>query len=216
MRYAASSVRGCLLELLDGWRPSALAAQREEAVVDDDCVPAPAGPAWAALDTYLADRRVAVITSPSLPVVSINDPQLRATLDHVAAARALLDGDEARSALLPAGADPRTQARLDGAVVRLVSELGRDLTRTVSLVLHDLHPDLCGIHYRSRHDDNEDCWAIYSYATVHISDPEPLTPPNAEHRAALTSVAAMWHLDLPPHWNKTPARTDRRGRTPSR
>jgi hypothetical protein len=37
---------------------------------------------------------------------------------------------------------------------------GRDLTRHCSLAIHDRVPTPAGIHYRSRFDDDEDCWAI--------------------------------------------------------
>lgn len=200
MRYGASTLRGCLLELLDALRPTQAVVARESAVVDDAPVPGPPGAPGQALADYLAGRKVAVITSPGLSMVSINDPALQQLLDHVAAVRALLDTPAARAVLLPSGAGQEAQVRLDGAAVRLSSDLGRDLTRAASLVLRDLDPALGGISYRSRHDDTEDCWAIYDHARVEVSAATALSAGNEEHRQALAAVAALWHLPLPPPW----------------
>lgn len=202
MRYGASSLRGCLLELLDALRPGDAAAAREAAVVDDAPVPGPDLAPWQALEDYLAGRQVAVITSADLSVVSINDPALQQLLDHVAAVRALLDTDAARAALLPSGAGQDAQVRLDGAAVRLSSDLGRDLTQAASLVLRDLEPMLGGIGYRSRHDDDEHCWAIYDHAPVDVSAAVPLSADNEEHREVLGLVATLWDLLLPPSWRR--------------
>ena len=207
MRYGASTLRGCLLELLDALRPLGAAAQREGDVVDDAPVPGPAEPPCHAVARYLTGRKVAAITSPDLSVVSINDPALQQLLDHVAAVRALLDTPAARAVLLPSGAGQDVQVRLDGAAVRLSSDLGRDLTRAASLVLRDLDPALGGIGYRSRHDDDEHCWAIYDHAPVEVSTATALSADNEEHRQALSAVATLWNLPLPPPWRGRPAPT---------
>ena len=97
------------------------------------------------------------------------------------------------------------RALLDTPAVRLSSDLGRDLTRAASLVLRDLDPALGGIGYRSRHDDDEHCWAIYDHAPVQVSPAAALSADDEEHREALASVAALWNLLLPPPWRGRPA-----------
>ena len=89
--------------------------------------------------------------------------------------------------------------------MRLSSDLGRDLTRAASLVLRDIDPALGGIGYRSRHDDEEHCWAIYDHAPVQVSPAAALSADNEEHRQALGAVATLWNLPLPPPWQDGPA-----------
>lgn len=209
MRYTATTLRGCLLESLDWLRQEdGRALEREAAVVDDDEQPAPAPEVepWQALADYLNGRHVATITGPDLHLVSIGDAALQAALDQEPGVQALLDSQEARTALLPAAAAGATTARrphLDGAAIRLSSELGRDLTRAASLALRDREERPDGIHYLSRHDDAEDCWALYDHAPVVIEDVRPFTADEPEDRAAVQAVAALWHLALPPAWEIT-------------
>lgn len=205
MRYAATTLRGCLLELLDWLRThDGEAAEREAAVIDnDEGSPAPVSPEpWQAMEDYLAGRHVAVLAGPELHLVSIDDAALQAELDLEPAVRALLDGDAGRAALLPPGASASRRAHLDGAAVRLSTDLGRDLTCAASLALRDRPAPPDGIHYRSRHDDAEDCWALYDHATVVVSDRQPLAPADPRHRAALQEVAALWSLPIPQRWTE--------------
>jgi len=202
MRYAATTLRGCLLELLDWLRPSEAAAAREAAVLDNDPGAPPAAPSapGRALEVYLAGRRVGRITAAAPLVVAINDPIVQAELDREPAVRALLDGGRARAELLSEQAAASHVVHLDQAVVRLGSELGRDITRACSLALRDRSnwPDV--IHYRSRHDDAENCWAIYDHAVVTVDQIHPLSPEDPAHRRALHSVATLWQLALPRSW----------------
>lgn len=101
---------------------------------------------------------------------------------------------------MPAGAPSGRRAHLDGAAVRLSTDFGRDLTRACSLALRDRVTAPDGIHYRSRHDTAEDCWAIYDHAAVTVSDVVPLSPADPDHRAAVHAVAGLWRLALPPPW----------------
>ena len=208
MRYAATNLRGCLLELLDWLRiHDSEAAGREAAVIDNDEESPAAAQAepWQAMEDYLTGRRVGVLTGLGLQLVSIDDPALQDELDREVAVRALLDSDVGRAALLPAGASTSRRAHLDGAAVRLATDLGRDLTRAASLALRDRLAPPDGIHYRSRHDDAEDCWALYDHSTVVVSDVQPLAPEDPHHRAALQDVAALWGLPIPPRWQGPPA-----------
>lgn len=128
MRYTASTLRGCLLESLDGLRPDHEAAAREAAVVDDadrdsdqPGLPRP----WAVLEDFLHGRQVGRLTGRKVRVVSVNDPRLQAELDR----EPLLDSTEGRAAR------GRRAPRLDQAAVRLSTLFGRDLTQACSLAI---------------------------------------------------------------------------------
>lgn len=199
VRYGASSLRGCLLESLDWLRPDPAAAGREAEVVDhaelDAATADPSSP-WAALEDFLADRQVGTLVARGLRILSIDDPNLQAELDQEPGVRALLDSSDGRAVLSPSGRRPR----LDQAAVRLSSKFGRDLSQACSLAVWDRIPQPDGLHYRSRHDDGEDCWALYDHVRVSIHDVVPFLPSNAEHRTALHHVARLWDLPLPPTW----------------
>lgn len=200
VRYTATTLRGCLLELLDWLRPAPEAAARETAVIDDEPAQANGDGVGQALGDYLAGRRLGWITAACPAVVSINDPVLQAELDDEPAVRALLDSPTGRRALLPGGSPGIRRVHLDQAAVRLSSDLGRDLTRACSLALRDRpdRPDV--IHYRSRHDDREDCWAIYNHAAVNVRHIQPLSSEDPEHRLAVRAVATQWQIPLPVSW----------------
>lgn len=206
VRYAGTTLRGCLLELLASLREDPVARVIEGAVdVTDDpgLVEPPDSPPWQAIADFLHDRKVATISSRTpkgLSTVSINDPALHDELDEEPGVRAVLDSKDARAALLPTGA---VRVRMDNAAVRLASKTGRDITQACALALFDRSPPPDAIHYRSRHDDAEDCWAIYHHAEVVVSDSAPLSPHVAEHVTALHDVAELWGLPIPPEWRKT-------------
>lgn len=203
VRYTASTLRGCLLESLDWLRPDPEATAREVAIVDDadrdSEQPDPPSP-WAALEDFLHGRQVGRLTAGRARAVSINDPRLQAELDREPAVRALLDSTEGRAALAPHG---RRGPRLDQAAVRLSTPFGRDLTQACSLAVWDRRPRLDGIHHRSRHDDDEQCWALFSHVPVRLVDAAPFAPEtNEQRRRQLQDVAALWQLPLPPAWTQ--------------
>lgn len=144
-------------------------------------------------------RAVATIKADDITAVSINDPAMQYQLDHEPAVRAVLDTDAARDALLDRHS---SRAHLDNAAVRLPSETGRYITQSCALALYDRDPKPDAIHYRSRYDDGEDCWAIYHHATIEIGPAEPLSPDTPEHAEAVNSVARLWGLRLPPVWRQ--------------
>lgn len=141
--------------------------------IDPDLLPAPATPEWQHIADFLEQREVATITAGGLATVSINDPAVQHELDQEPAVRAVLDTDAARDALLERHG---SRAHLDNAAIRLSSETGRYITQACALALYDRDPKPDAIHYRSRHDDREDCWAIYHHTTVEIG-PAKLSPP---------------------------------------
>ncbi len=202
VRYLATTLRGCMLELLDWLRPSPDALTREAQVVEDaeDAPPTGADQATEVLKQAIADflggRHVGLLEGKSVQTLSIDDPAVQAELDRATAVRALLDSPEGRAALSPAGRTPH----LDQAAVRLSTEFGRALTQACSLAIRDRDDRPDGIHYRSRHDDGEDCWALYDHAKVQLRESVPLDPSNSDHRVALEDVAALWDLPLPPAW----------------
>jgi len=77
---------------------------------------------------------------------------------------------------------------------------GRDLTRHCSLAIHDRVPAPAGVHYRSRFDDDEDCWAIFGHVPLTLVEDAALSATTPVHRNALRSVAALWGLPLPREW----------------
>lgn len=203
IRYAATSLRGCLLELLAAFRPNDEAAELEQTVATDDgqAKPDTDEQLRSALAAYLAGRRVATLKTPRrTQFLSIDDAVLQAELDREPAVRALLDSAEGRAALaLP---DGRDRPRLDGAAVRLSTSFGRDLSQHCALAIRDRTPTPGGIHYRSRHDDAEDCWAIYDHVDVMISGNSLLDPGDPAHRDTLRAVAGLWLLPLPSQWQR--------------
>jgi hypothetical protein len=201
MRYAATTLRGCLLELLASFRDNTDADERVAGIDDDDpdLLPTPATPEWQHIADFLEQRDVATITAGGLTPVSINDPAIQHQLDQEPAVRAVLDTDAARDVLLERHG---SRAHLDNAAIRLSSETGRYITQACALALYDRDPKPDAIHYRSRHDDREDCWAIYHHTTVEVGPAEPLSPDEPEHAEAVNSVAKLWDLPLPPVWRR--------------
>lgn len=199
IRYAATTLRGCLLELLASFRDNADADERIAAIDGDDpdLVPAPPVAEWQHIADFLQERKVATIMASSVTAVSINDPALQHELDREPGVRAILDSDAAREALLERHG---SRVHLDNAAIRLSSETGRYITQACALALYDRDPKPDAIHYRSRHDDREDCWAIYHHTDVAVGPAEPLSPDVPEHADALNSVAKLWSLPLPPAW----------------
>ncbi len=90
-------------------------------------------------------------------------------------------------------------ARFDGAALRLSTPFGRDLTQACSLAIRDRVPRPDGIHHRSRHDDDEHCWALFDHAEVRLVEVTPFAPETSDsHRRAVQDVADLWELPLPP------------------
>ena len=200
VRYAATSLRGCLLELLDAFRDNSEARLRETAIDDDDpdLVDGPNVADWQHIHDFLEGRQVATIFAHRPAIASINDAALQTELDKEPAVRAVLNSESARSALLEIGG---RAVHLDNAAIRLSSETGRYITQACALALFDRQSPPDVIHYRSRHDDSEDCWAIYHHAEVRVGPAEQLSPDIPEHVVALRSVAELWDLPLPPAWS---------------
>ncbi len=197
MRYAATTLRGCLLELLAWLRGNPAAEERIAAVHSDDAdlVEAPAVPMWQPLADYLQGRRVANITGKDLAVTSINDPALQRELDDEPAVRAVLDTPAARQALLPRR---HAAVALDNAAVRLASDIGRYITQACALALFDRTARPDAIHYPS--------------TTPKTAGPSRTTPtcrpgtpshsyPTDQTTPRQSPPSRLWNLSLPPAWN---------------
>lgn len=81
--------------------------------------------------------------------------------------------------------------------IRLSSETGCYITQACALALYHRDPQPYAIHYRSRHDDGEDCWAIYHHTAVEIGPAEALSPDVPEHAKAVNSVAKLGTSPFP-------------------
>lgn len=205
VRYLASTLRGCLLEVLSQFRPMNDETTRLlDAVlnVDDDL--AYSEVPRRGLGSYLAKVNVGSCQLfEAADVVSIHDPGLLAALDRHPRVRYILTTEPSLSAWGP-------DAHLDEAKVRFDDQLlGRPLTQGCARVIHDASAQAAGIHYRSKHDDAEDCWALFDRARVTFTHTVALDSLNAEHRAAVLAVAALWNLELPPAWGTAPAASER-------
>jgi hypothetical protein len=199
MRYTATSLRGCLLELLARFRHNEEASAREAALDIDDpeFVDPPQVEDWQHIADFTARRKVGTLQVHEPVVVSVNDPVVQHALDSEPAVRAVLDSTEARTALLESGG---VQVHLDNAAIRLSSEVGRYLTQACALALYDRERQPDVIHYRSRHDDAESCWAIYHYVDVAVLQVVNFSAAVEGHRQAMRCVAELWDLPLPPEW----------------
>ena len=201
MRYAATTLRGCLLELLAAFRDNPKVNDRIAAIDDDDpdLVEPPAAPDWQHIADFLDPRQVATIKASGLATVSINDPAVQHQLDQEPAVRAILDTDAARQELLERKG---SRVHLDNAAIRLASEIGRSITQACALALYDRDSKPDAIHYRSRHDDLEDCWAIFHRVHVQLGAVKPLSPDVTDHAEAFNAVANLWDLPVPPAWRQ--------------
>ncbi len=195
VRYLASSLRGCLVEVLAQFRPpndETRELLRSVANVTDD-----AGrnqQPKRGLSSYLSKVKIGrcQVFPDQGPFVSVHDSALHAVLDSAPPVRDVLDSTWGQAFW---GVDQH----IDEAKVRLDGK-GRRLTQAISTCIHQFEPRPAGIHYRSKHDDNEDCWAIYDHTQVTFADISPLDPAEARHRAAVADVAALWEIDPPRPW----------------
>jgi hypothetical protein len=199
IRYAGGTLRGCLLEPLASFRPNLAADERIAAIDTEDpnLVEAPATTEWQGLQEFLADRKVAIVTADNPDVVSVDDPATQQVLDREPGVRAVLDSNQAKTALLEGREDRSTSSRppSDSQARSAVPSHEPAHSPFVTAIKP---PD--AVHYRSRHDDHEDCWAIYDHADVTISVAENLSHEDTDHASALRRVAELWDLPLPPNW----------------
>lgn len=196
IRYAASTLSGCLVETLARFRPhpdTEALLRTIDAVDADD----PGETLYQEPTAGLADRLQAQkvgqlqITSPAPLLVDIETPAILDQLDKHPRVRAALEASGLGTPLDP--------ARLDSAIIRLGGRVGRPITQAVSRAVYDWLVGVDGLGYWSRLDSRERCWAIHDHVPVDVTV-SPLDPNLHEHRDAVRAVAARFEILLPPGW----------------
>lgn len=192
VRYAAETLRGCLVETMARFRPDPLTdlllgdVEGLEPGDVDHADPADAVGAW------LREQKVGVLRPDhSEPVlVDVEDPHVLVQLDKHPLVRTALDRSGLGTRLSP--------VHLDAGLVRLGGPVGRPITQALARAARDwLQCD--GLAYRSRLDPSERCWALWDDTAV-IVETRPLDPLDPSDRRAVQSVANTFEILLPPEW----------------
>ncbi len=190
VRYCGTTLRACLLETMEWARAEPATDALLVHVGADDLE-------WAAAEEmgdWLDRLKVAWFAVPPTDrVVDVNDPEMLATLDeHPAVRQAIKD-----SGLW----GPGHPAHLDEAVIRHAGALGRTITQAVARAVWEWHANAQAIAYRSRHDDEERCFALFDdRGSWEVLATEDLSPDIADHREAVRAVAALFRIELPERW----------------
>jgi hypothetical protein len=193
VRYVAENLSGAMLETLARFRraPAAEALLAAvEGVTDDDVEhldPVDGVRDWLAVQQL---GRVSLATPGVL--LDVHDPGLLRDLDKHPLVRAALEASGLGTPLNP--------ARLDEGIVRLGGPLGRPVTQALGRAVREWLPEVAGLAYRSRLDDEEWCWAIWDDTDVEIRV-EPLDPAHRHHRRAVQHAAQLLEIGLPPDWH---------------
>jgi hypothetical protein len=195
VRYFGSTIRGCLLEVLDHFRGVPLAEEALSAhttIGIDILEEEPAGLVpgrWLALQRVTTARLVT-----GRLFVDVADSDVLAFLNQTAGVQRVLRSTTVRSAF-------GNNVRLDMGTICAVGPAGRAITQAVSEEIH-LHPSRpSGITYLTRFDKGERCWAVFEdRAKLEFSDPESLDDWDSTVRVALRSVANRYGLTLPADW----------------
>jgi hypothetical protein len=105
-----------------------------------------------------------------------------------------------RAALIDSGfGTSLNPARLDEGIVRLGGQLGRLVTQALSRAVREWLPDIAGLAYQSRLDDDEWCWAIWDDTEVDLRV-DRLDPAHRHHRRAVQQAAGILEIRLPSEW----------------
>lgn len=192
VRYVAENLTGAILETMARFRPApeaeALLAAIEGVPPDEDDHLDPVD----GLRDWLAVQQVGRVTlAVAGRLLDVHDPGLLRDLDKHPLVRAALE----MSGLGP----PLNPARLDEWIVRLGGPLGRPVTQALSRAVREWLPDVAGLAYRSRLDDEEWCWALWDDAEVEIGT-DRLDAAHRHHRRAVQHSAQLLEIDIPPEW----------------
>ena len=192
VRYLATTLRGCLVETMSRFRPApdaeALLAD-VQGVDDTDADPT----RDEGLRDWLEGQQVGrcrITTEPAL-IIDVDAAESLVALDKHPMVRSALDRSGLGSAVNP--------ARLDTAVVRLPGRVGRPITQAVSRAVFEWVDGPSGLAYASRLDGSEPCWALYDHTGVDF-EVQRLDAADPTHREAVSSVAALFEIDLPAGW----------------
>lgn len=196
VRYFATTRRGSMLEVLDHFRRNDAAEASFAQVVGIEGVDILEDePAGAVPDRWLYEQRFALgIIPPAARFVDVTNSDVLAELDRRPHVRDALQTSLAIESL-------GSNARLDEATIRLNGPIGRRITQAVSQEIHQDSASYVGICYRTRFDDQEQCWAVFDDRIhVQFDAPQALDPLDADHLEALNSVAHSYRLTLPRNW----------------
>lgn len=191
VRYCAENLTGALLETMARFRPAPEAEALLTAVTGVEPGDVEHLDPADGLADWLNAQRIGRLTDAAQPLVDVHDPQRLAELDKHPLVRDQLD----RSTL----GTSRQPARLDEAIVRLAGPIGRPITQAVSAAIREWFPDVAGIAYRSRLDDEEWCWALWSTTAVYV-ELDLLSPDHRHHRRAFERAARVLQVQPPPAW----------------
>lgn len=182
--YTGTTLLGCLLEVLAGFRPDPhLAADLDDIDEDPaDTIDHPTQPAGRLPLSWLEPRTAssAILTGTYCSVT---------TTDTLAVLRPVFIGRAIRHGL----------PDLDAAALRLAEP--RALTQAVSAWLYEHHtdnrPTFDGVHFHSRHGDDLDLIAIYERGADHHTSPHLADHQDEDLQAAhpeLQQAMAIHHL----------------------
>ncbi len=192
VRYAAETLRGCLIETMARFRPDLptdLLLGQVEGIEPEDVEHLDP---TAEIGDWLAQQRVGTIRPDhGAPVLlDVEDANFLLALNKHPRVREALDASGLGTRLSP--------VHLDAALVRLGGPVGRPITQALARAARDwMRCD--GLAYWSRLDSTERCWALWDDTPV-IVETEPLDPTNHEHRSAVRSVANSFEIMLPSNW----------------
>lgn len=192
VRYTGATLYACLLETM-GW------ARREDIEAELSTVagidPTDRDPSMSeGIEDWLASRKVARFTViGDRSILEVNDAGLLTQLDKHPLVRRAIEESGLGTPLEP--------QRLDEALIRLGGPTGRRITKAVSRAVYEWHPDAALLGYRSKHDDEAKCYAVYPSALPwDATEVRQLDPARAEDRDAVQRVAELFEIDLPEHW----------------
>lgn len=198
VRYVATTLRGCLLEVMASFRPREPLEARLRAVTNADAEPGDLvdldGKEMEFAGTvpveWLDAQRVGRCwVREDAPFVDVLDAWFLAEHNRNPRVRHAIDGHLGE------------HYDLDAATILLNLDLGRPVTQAVSATAWERTPRPGGIRYLSRLDISEECWAIFEDTAVGFDSIDLLRPDVEEHREAVTSVAALLELRLPLPWD---------------
>lgn len=192
VRYAAENLTGALLETMARFRPAPEAEVLLAAVTGIEDGDIEFRDPTDGVGDWLGAQQVGrlTLTRPTR-LVDVHDAGLLRGMDKHPLVRAALEESDLGTPLNP--------ARLDEAVVRLGGPVGRPVTQALSRAIRERHPDLGGVAYRSRLDDDEWCWALWDDTSVDVAV-VALTPAQRHHRRSAQHVARRLEIALPPNW----------------
>lgn len=193
VRYVADNLTGALLETMARFRPAPAAEALLAAVTGVEADEVDHADPLDGVRDWLSVQRVGrVRLAEPGQLLDVHDPALLRDLDKHPLVRTALETSGLGTPLNP--------VRLDEGVVRLAGPLGRPVTQALSRAVREWLPEVAGLAYRSRLDDDEWCWAIWDDTLVEIHT-EPLDPAHRHHRRAAQHAARILEIPLPPDWH---------------